>query len=90
VTCQDALWHERVRPPNTRDTSCHFLALPDKDGQSPLDPKVQGSTPCASTIKLVLIRLVLTAVAADADTPLHLEVSSPRSEAFLDSDNQVI
>ena len=30
----------------------HVLTLPGKEGQSPLNPKVQGSTPCASTIML--------------------------------------
>ena len=46
---QDALWHGRVRPANTSGTSLRFLTLPGKEGQSPLNPKVQGSTPCAST-----------------------------------------
>jgi hypothetical protein len=54
VTCQDALWHERVTPPNTSDTPWHALTRPGKEGQSPLNPKVQGSIPCASTNMLCL------------------------------------
>jgi hypothetical protein len=56
VARHDALWHERVRPPNTEDTLWHVLTLPGKEGQSPLNPKVQGSTPCASTIMFVQVR----------------------------------
>jgi hypothetical protein len=51
VTRQDALWHERVGVPNTRGTPCHVLTLRGKEGQSPLNPKVQGSIPCASNQK---------------------------------------
>jgi hypothetical protein len=49
VARQDALWHEGVIVPNTRGTPWHVLTLPGKEGQSPLNPKVQGSIPCAST-----------------------------------------
>src|ERR1700730_2542765 len=52
VSRQDTLWHERVRPPNTGSTSWDVLTLHGTEGQSPLNPKVQGSTPCASTIML--------------------------------------
>jgi hypothetical protein len=49
VTRQDAPWHKRVSAPNTCDTPGHVLTRRGKKGQSPLNPKVQGSTPCAST-----------------------------------------
>jgi len=37
-TRQDALWHERVRPPKYVSQPWHVLTRPVKDGQSPLIP----------------------------------------------------
>src|SRR5207237_8422191 len=47
---------QTVRPLCTRGMSWHTLTGPGKIGQSPLNPKVQGSTPCASTIMLCKFR----------------------------------
>ncbi len=46
---QDTLWHKRVRPLNIGGPSRPVVTRSGKTGQFPLNPKVQGSIPCAST-----------------------------------------
>jgi hypothetical protein len=57
------------------DASWHSLTLPGKEGQSPLNPKVQGSIPCASTNMLCLLpftHLHVGSVCRDALQMRHL------------------
>jgi len=49
VARQDTLWHKRVRPLNIGGPSRPVVTRSGKTGQFPLNPKVQGSIPCAST-----------------------------------------